>query len=128
MQNEELRRAQHELEVSGEKYLDLYDLAPVGYLTLNEPGLIQEANLTAASLLGVARTDLHQRPLSRFSLRQDADIYDRLRRQLFETRAPQSCELRMKRPGATPLWVRIEASVTPGSGDAVPLCRATLSD
>jgi PAS domain S-box-containing protein len=128
MQNEELRQTQHELEVSREKYLDLYDLAPVGYLTLNEPGLIQEANLTAARLLRVARKDLVRQPLSRFILRQDADIYERLRRQLFETRAPQSCELRMKRPGAAPLWVRLEASVTPGSGDAVPLCRATMSD
>jgi PAS domain S-box-containing protein len=100
----------------------------VGYLTLNEPGLIQEANLTAANLLGVARSELRQRPLSRFVLREDADIYDRHRRQLLETRAPQSCELRMKRPGATPFWVRLEASVPPGSGGAPPVCRATLSD
>ena len=63
MQNEELRRAQAELEASRARYFDLYDLAPVGYFTLSEQGLILEANLTAASLLGVARGALVKQPL-----------------------------------------------------------------
>ena len=65
MQNEELRRAHEELEASRAKYVDLYDMAPVGYFTLGEPGLILEANLTAARLLGVARGALVKQPLSR---------------------------------------------------------------
>ena len=63
MQNEELRRAQEELEASRARYFDLYDLAPVGYFTLSEQGLILEANLTAATLLGVARGALVKQPL-----------------------------------------------------------------
>ena len=55
MQNDELRRVQQELETSREKYFDLYDLAPVCYITINEKGIILESNITAAVLLGVER-------------------------------------------------------------------------
>ena len=82
MQNEELRRAQQELEASRTKYFDLYDLAPVGYVTLSEKGLILEANLTAANLLGVERGQLLQQPLTRFIVSEDQDICYRHRKQL----------------------------------------------
>jgi PAS domain-containing protein len=90
MQNEELRRTQEELEVSRARYFDLYDLAPVGYFTLSEQGLILEANLTAAKLLGVARVALVKQPLSHFILPRDQDIHYRHRKQLLETGTPQS--------------------------------------
>ena len=51
MQNEELRSAREQLEASRARYFDLYELAPVGYLTLSKAGLILEANLTAANML-----------------------------------------------------------------------------
>ena len=58
MQNEELRRTRTELEAVRERYFDLYDLAPVGYVTVGEPGLIVESNLTSATLLGLTRDTL----------------------------------------------------------------------
>ena len=61
MQNEELRRTQAELDATRERYFDLYNLAPVGYCTISEQGLILEANLTAASLLGLAAVRLASR-------------------------------------------------------------------
>ena len=127
MQNEELRRAQGELEASRARYFDLYDLAPVGYFTLSEQGLILEANLTAAGLLGVGRSALVKQPLTRFILPEDQDIYYRHRKQLFETGAPQVCELRMLRADAAPFWARLEATEAQDA-DGAPVCRAVMSD
>ena len=120
MQNEELRRAQGELEASRARYFDLYDLAPVGYFTLSEQGLILEANLTGAGLLGVARSALVKQPLTRFILPEDQDIYYRHRKQLFETGAPQVCELRMLRADAAPFWARLEATAAQDAEAARP--------
>jgi PAS domain S-box-containing protein len=127
MQNEELRRAQAELDAARARYFDLYDLAPVGYCTVSEQGLILEANLTLAALLGVARGSLVKRPLRRFVLKQDEDIYYRHVRQLFETAAPQSYELRMVKTDGTQFWAHLEATAARDEGGA-PVCRVVLSD
>jgi PAS domain S-box-containing protein len=127
MQNEELRRTQEELEVSRARYFDLYDLAPVGYFTLSEQGLILEANLTAAKLLGVARSALVNQPLSRFILPEDQDIHYRHRKQLLATGAPQAWELRVLKRDSAPLWVRVEAT-TAQDPDGACVCRAAMSD
>lgn len=58
MQNETLREAQTDLEISRDRYADLYEFAPVGYLTLNSDGMVEEGNLTAAKLLGIERPRL----------------------------------------------------------------------
>src|SRR5271163_1396245 len=75
MQNEELRRTQEELETSRARYFDLYDLAPVGYFTVSDKGLILEANFTAATLFGVPRGALVKQPLTRFIVPEDQDRY-----------------------------------------------------
>ena len=135
MQNEELRRTRVELEASRARYYDLYDLAPVGYVTLNASGLILEANLTAGGLLGLAKGVLLKQLLTRFIVPEDQDIYSRQRQQLFETGAPQVCELRLTHAGATPIWVQLEMTSTQdpatGSGQAAddaPVCRAVMSN
>ncbi len=130
LQNEELRRAQAELDAARARYFDLYDLAPVGYCTLSEQGLILEANLTAASLLGVARGALVGQPISRFILKEDQSIYYLHLKQLFETGAPQVCELRMvKQDGAPRLaWVRLEATTAAQDEGGAPVGRVVLSD
>ena len=127
MQNEELRRAQGELEAARARYFDLFDLAPVGYFTISEQGLILEANLTGAGLLGVARSDLARQPLTRFILPEHQDVYYRHRKQLFETGAPQAFDLQMLRAGADPFWARWEMTEAQDAAGS-PACRATMSD
>ena len=61
IQNRALREAQEQLESSRERYVELFDFAPMAYLTLEADGRIFEANLTAARMLGVDRSALLDR-------------------------------------------------------------------
>ncbi len=127
MQNEELRRAQVELDAARARYFDLYDLAPVGYCILSEKGLIQQANLTAATLLGVARGALVKQPISRFILMEDQDAYYLLRKQVFETGAAQACELKLSNTDGTVFWAHLAATLAQDA-EGAPVCRVALSD
>jgi PAS domain S-box-containing protein len=127
MQNEELRRAQEELEAARARYFDLFDLAPIGYFTVSEAGLIMEVNLTAANMLGVTRGSLVKQPLTRFILPEDRDIYYRRRKLLFETGAPQMCEMRMVKKDAAPFWAQMEARLAQNA-EGAPVCHAVVSD
>lgn len=110
IQNEELLRVQTELESSREKYFELYDLAPVGYFTMNEQGFILHSNLTFSSLLGIERAALIRQPLSRYILPVDQEIYYRHRKKLFEEKSTDVFEIRMLRAGRTQFWARIQAN------------------
>lgn len=127
MQNEELRRAQVELDMVRARYFDLYDLAPVGYCTLSAPGLLLEANLTAATLLGQSRQALVRQSIYRFILNADQDIYYLYRKRLIETGEEQSCELRMVKHDGTLFWAHLVASDARDS-DGVAVHRIVLSD
>ena len=127
MQNEELRRAQVELDAARARYFDLYDLAPVGYCTVSEEGLILEANLAAASLLGAVRGAMVGQRLTGFIFPGDADIYYLRRKQLFDTGEPQACELRMVKKDGTAFWAHLEATVAEDARGA-PVCRVVMSD
>lgn len=127
VQNEELRRNQEELELLHARYFDLYDLAPVGYCTIDTKGFIQEVNFTAAYLLKVARKDLQKRPISHFIFRDDQDIYYLSRKQLLETRRAQCCELRMNRSNGTIFWAHLETTITRDEKGEI-MHRLVLSD
>jgi PAS domain S-box-containing protein len=127
MQNEELRRAHAELEAARERYFSFYDLAPVGYATVSEKGMILEANLTTAKLLGVVRSTLVQQPISRFIFKEDQDIYYLYRKRLYETGETQGCEVRMVRDDKVLFCVRMETIIV-RNADGEPVSRVVLSD
>lgn len=128
MQNEELRSTQHQLEASRARYFDLYNLSPVGYLTLSQEGLIVEANLTSANLLGVARGELVKRPLSDFIFPEDQDCYYLHRKQLAESGGePRVCEMRMVRADGSLFWAHLQAISVP-EDDGAPGFRIVMSD
>jgi len=108
MVNENLLHSQAELEASRARYFDLYDKAPVGYLTLNERDLILEANLTATQILAVPRDTLIAQPLTGFIAFADQDIYYLHRKALLNSGESQAFELDFVKPDGADFCVRLE--------------------
>ncbi len=127
MQNEELRASQLALDAARTRYFDLYDLAPIGYCTVSEQGLIMQANLTAAGLLGVSRGALVKQALTRFIHREDEDTFYLCRKSLIESGVPQSCELRLVRKDGTCLWAHLAVTVARDANGALEV-RAAITD
>jgi PAS domain S-box-containing protein len=109
MQNEELRRAQMELEAARDRYMDLYDFSPVGHLTLDTHGTIVEANLRSGTLLGINRKELIGQPLARLFVSADQDIFHRHCQEVLKTGTRQTCELHLRKNVGTSCWIYLES-------------------
>ena len=127
IQNEELQRAQEELVASLEAYRDLYDLAPIGYCTVDASGAIIRANLRAASLFGVERSELSGQQLTRYIEPQDQDSFYLLRKQIQDSNAGRSIELRMVKFERQSVWVQLTATKAFDKSDQ-PLLLVVLTD
>ena len=128
IQNEELRRIQEELEKARDRYSNLYDFAPTGYMTVTEKGIIKEANLTIATMLGEARGLLIGKFFSHFVLPEDQDILYKHWQHLLEKKAPQVCELRLVKKDGHSIFVRLDCAVTKSNEDDLDEVRAAVSD
>ncbi len=128
MQNEDLRKTQVELEHSRQEYADLYDFGPVGYLSLNTKGIIQKANLAAATILGQKRASLVKKPFSKFVAREDADAYHQYHRKILETRRQEECELKMARGNSSHFWIYTKCSPIWDLDDQITGVRSVIVD
>ena len=127
MQNEELRRAQLELDNLRLRYFDLYDLAPVACFTIDAKGMVSEANFAASALLGMTSSALARSDFCLFILKEDRDIYYLHKKQLVDEEKPQDLKLRMKKGDGKSFWANLSmSSNTTDSGDSV--CRVVVSD
>lgn len=107
-QAEELLRIQHELENSRNKYIDLYESAPVGYLTLNKKGFITEANFTSASLLGVERSTIINRGFARFVTLESLKVWEQFFAGVRRQEKKLSCTLLLERGDRSLFSARLE--------------------
>ena len=128
IQNEDLRQAQIKLEELKDKYVDLYDFAPAGYMTLNDKGLILEANLTAVRLLGVERTSLIKMFLSRFVCQEFVNPYYLYLKQVFESQSMQTCEIKLTRKDGTVFYAQLESVAVQDESGQFRRCRTILTD
>jgi signal transduction histidine kinase/ActR/RegA family two-component response regulator len=138
MQNEALRQAQVALEQSRDRYRDLYEFAPVGYLTLTRSGLVADANITAATLLGIDRQALKNHRFDAFVAAADRDrwqhkfagVMARGGLQVFEMALRATAESRDERADCQVqvACLRVEGSASGKRGASGPTLRMTLTD
>ncbi|MFZ1613182.1 MAG: PAS domain S-box protein [Holophaga sp.] len=104
-----------------------YDLAPMAYCTMDGQGLVLEANLAVATLLGLPRKELVRQPIRRFIQEEDQKTYEEAHRELAATGKPITCDLRLTRGDGTPLWANVViAGVEAATG--APIFHLVLSD
>ena len=127
MQNEELQTTQIRLDKSRARYFDLYDLAPVGYCTVSEQGLITETNLAVASLLGLSRIHVINQPISRFVHRAHQNRYYAYRNQVMSTGTAHTCELQLVKSDGSNVWVTM-TTTTVIEDDGALVLRMVLGD
>ena len=127
MQNEALRQARTALEASRDRYVDLFEFAPVGYLTLNADGMIEEVNATAVQLLGKQRKDLLKRSFAALVAAEDQPRWRQLFLRVKEQDVKQRFELAM--PCGDDTWVLAQLDCDRRiSGAGETSVRVSLSD
>lgn len=127
MQNEELRMTQEQLGESLEKYSDLYEFAPVGYVTSNIKGRILEANLTFSNQLGIDRSRLINTALSLYAAAPDRATFRAHLDQVFRSGERHTCELRLEQRNGPERFVQVD-SLRALHSDGSPLCRTSVTD
>jgi PAS domain S-box-containing protein len=126
IQNEELRYAQSRLEEARDRYSDLYDFSPVGYLSLSPDGLLVEANLTACKMLGLERKELLDRRFTDLIAPHDQDTFYTFRRHCVDEGTKQTCDLALKNGDAGAFLARLDGIVTPADSGGLTLRLAII--
>lgn len=127
MQNKELRRIQAALKESRDQYIDFYDYAPVGYLTLDGKGMISEINLTGAALLGVERSKLIKQRLAHFVTPENHVSLHRHFQAVLKHDEKQTCEMLFRRGDGLSFFAQLDClKITKDGGE--PEIRIVLTD
>ena len=126
MQNEDLRLARENAERIQKKYIDLYEFAPVGYLTLGENETIVEANLTAAMLLGLKKSQIRHHPLTDFVDPKFQDVLYFHLAKVIESRISESCELMLKKSADQPFFALLKSQIFCNEGDKHAQIRVSI--
>jgi PAS domain S-box-containing protein len=127
-QNDELLRVYKELELERNRYSDLYDYAPVGYVTIGEKGLIREINRTGSLLLGIEKRKSIGMSFFRFIAREHQDAFYLYRRRLLEEKARQSVELKMNANDGNEFYAQLECRPAFDSQENIKYIRVVIVD
>lgn len=108
MQNEELQRVGLENESSKNRYLKLYDFAPVGFFTCGTNGLILETNRTGAALFGAEKNHLVGKVFTSFVVAEHQLMFSAYCMSLQQIKTNQECELNLRRNDGTVFCALVE--------------------
>jgi PAS domain S-box-containing protein len=97
----QLRQAQKDLKRARDRYMDLFELSPVGYVGLNEKGHMRDINLTAARLLGICRADLIAQPFTNCLGAEYRPAFQTFLADCFRDRTRHACTVRLNGSGET---------------------------
>jgi PAS domain S-box-containing protein len=128
MQNEELIAAKAEYESLSQKYLDLYEYAPVGYLTLDSNGIILKSNFIGAQLLAKEKKYILQRRFQSFIHSESTDIFHLFLSRVFGTGQKQSTEIKMLDKEGRMFFVQLDSSMIADVSGMEKHCRMTIVD
>src|SRR5437773_12047653 len=128
MQNSDLQKARDDLEAALEKYTDLYDFAPVGYFSIDESGVILEANLSGAALLGVERSRLINRRLLLFMSPTSRPMFLAFLKKVFSGLKDQACEALLLQEGGGTFWAGFQATSAVCPKGTRKWCRVAFGD
>jgi len=128
IQNGELEEARNKMEVLLADYTDLYDFAPVGYMSLDGQGQILKVNLTGAALLGVGRARLLHRPLLSYVVPADRRGFLDFLKQVFAGSAKQVCEANLLREGGAAFCANVHGALAGSASGPQKWCRVVFSD
>lgn len=117
LQNEELRRTQQQLQDSRNQFANLYNFAPVGYVTLNRNSLIIQSNQTFAEMINMEVSELREVRMSDFLCNDEVKVFHGRFNSFFSKPEGKRMEMRMKRKGGRPFWVRFTGRKINGMSD-----------
>jgi len=125
LQNEELLQSRAEVEAAAKIHADLYDFAPIGYLTLDADGVIRKVNLTGARMLGMERSRLVGARFGLLVSPEGRHSFSVMLGKVLERQAKQVCDVALCSEKGASLWVHIEAAASDERGRE---CRVVLVD
>jgi PAS domain S-box-containing protein len=126
-QNQDLRERQREIQEARKRYLDLYDLAPIGYFIFDQKGTIVDLNLMGARMLGLPRNQIIGTPFALFVNREFMHPFNEHLKKVFSGNTKESCELKMsQRYQKSVTYVSVESLAL--STDKGSTCQSALID
>lgn len=128
MQNRDLIESQRLLEETRDKYADLYDFAPVNYITFDNKGIIKNINFTGTAMFGKVRTNLIDRPFTKWVVKEDINKFINHVRTTLQSKNITKEEIKIKLDSGEELDVRLESIRSNDVLTGSVMCRSVILD